>query len=163
MIRYLPTDLVKKIAPKAKVEKLVNGNLTPNKAALSMFSDIDFISKKSMTSVVLKTVKQYKARYAEERDLGATVAEASEEALAGKKLMVHRVQSAIVSQISDEIADKYQGEFFKWLPSDADEPDPEHQLNYGKTFQFGDGEKPGDRFGCRCGMDILVKDKKLAI
>lgn len=64
-------------------------------------------------------------------------------------------------QVAGEIKDRYEGEFYIWLPSDAEEPDPEHQLNYGKKFQVGEGEMPGDRFGCRCGMEILVPETKL--
>ena len=55
------------------------------------------------------------------------------------KLLIQRVQNELVFQISNEIKGKYNGEFYEWLPSDASEPDPEHQLNYGKVFQIGSG------------------------
>lgn len=162
-IIHNPTKLLKKIAPHTKLERLVTGKLTLNKAALSMFNDIDFISKRDLATVALKTVKQYKKRYKGEKAEGATNAEALDASLNDKKLMVARMQSAVILQVAEEIKEEYSGEYYRWLPSDADTPDPEHQLNYGKIFQIGDGEFPGDRFGCRCGAEILVKDSKLQL
>ena len=50
-------------------------------------------------------------------------------------------------------------EFYRWMPSDAKNPDPEHQLLYGKIFRVGEGDKegnmPGERYGCRCGIEWL--------
>jgi len=162
-IKYLPNEVLKKIAPKKAIEKLVKGNLTLNKSVLSMVSKADFISKKNITTVALKVVKQYKERFKEEIEDGATKAEAIETTLNQKKLMVNRVQNNVIFQIKNEIADQYSGEFYEWLPSDAETPDPLHQLNYGETFQIGVGEMPGDRYGCRCGMNILVDETKLAL
>ena len=73
------------------------------------------------------------------------------------------MQNETVFQIGQEIKAEYEGEFYEWLPSDAEEPDPLHQLNYGQVFRIGDGEQPGDRYGCRCGMNILVPEKKLEL
>ncbi len=42
-------------------------------------------------------------------------------------------------------------------------PDAEHKKKYGKRYQLGKGEKPGDRYGCKCGMDIHVKESKLVL
>jgi hypothetical protein len=146
--------MLRKIAPKSKVKKLVTNRLTVNKAVLAMFDGIDFISAKRINTVALKALAVYKKRY-EESDM--TIAKA----MAGKNLLVQRVQNAIVQSLSQEIKENYQGEYYIWLPSDAETPDPLHQLNYGKKFQVGVGEMPGDRFGCRCGMEILVKENKL--
>lgn len=163
MIKYEPKEFLKKIAPKAKIEKLVTGKLTVNRAVLSLVTEADFLSKQSVETTALKTIRQYKERYYKEREDGATPAQAREDALNDKKLLVNRVQNTIVNQVAGEIKDQYRGEFYRWLPSDASEPDPVHQLNYGKKFQIGKGEMPGDRFGCRCGMEILVKETKLEL
>lgn len=160
-IRYLPTELIKKIAPKKTIEKLVTNKLTLNKAALSMVTKADVISKKNVETVTLKVIKQYKQSFKDDVAAGASKAEAIEETLNDRKLLTQRVQNNIVFQIKEEIADQYFGEFYEWLPSDATEPDPLHQLNYGETFQIGVGEMPGDRYGCRCGMNILVPEKRL--
>lgn len=162
-IKYLPNEILRKIAPARKIEKLVTQRLTLNKAVLSFLDDADFISKKTVERTALKTIKQYRERFENEKDGGSTPTEAKEDALADKKLLVNRVQNTVITQIADEIQDQYRGEFYKWLPSDASEPDPLHQLNYGKKFQIGKGEMPGDRDGCRCGMLILVKESKLEL
>lgn len=153
-IVHNPSDLLNRIAPDQKIKRLISKDLTFKKALLSMFDGIDFVSNKRIQTVALNALKVYKSRYKSE-DISKT------KALAGKKLLVQRVQNAIVQSLSDEIKSKYSGEYYKWLPSDAKTPDPLHQLKYGKTFQIGKGEMPGDRYGCRCGMQILVSDTRL--
>lgn len=163
MIRYHPLDLLRKIAPAKKVEKLVSGRLTLNRAVLSMFDEIDFLSKKTLERTALQTIKEYKERFEIEKEEGSPPEQAKDDALNDKKLLVNRVQNSVVKQVASEIKDQYSGEYYKWLPSDADEPDPLHQLKYGKRFQIGKGEMPGDRWGCKCGMQILVKESKLEL
>ncbi len=154
-IKYDPSALLKKIAPERKIKRLLSGRISLKKTALSFLNDVDFIAKGRVAEVALKTIKGYKERIA----AGATKSEIIDD----PKQLIQRVQNEVVLQIGSEIRDQYQGESYIWLPSDAEEPDPEHQLNYGKTFQIGDGEQPGDRIGCRCGMQILVKETKLEL
>jgi len=123
---------------------------------LSFVDDIDFLDKKRVAEVALKTIKGYKKRIKEDKTVKAEIVN-------DPAFLINRVQNEVVLQISEGIREKYDGEFYIWLPSDADEPDPEHQLNYGKRFQVGDGEQPGDRYGCRCGMEVLTKDTKLEL
>ncbi len=156
MIKYEPSKLIKKLAPKSKIKKILKANVSLKQSALSFVNDLDFISPKSVTSIALKTIKAYKKRIKDDPSI-------KDEILADPKQLIQRVQNEVITQVAGEIRDKYSGEFYIWLPSDADEPDPEHQLNYGKEFQIGDGEQPGDRYGCRCGMQILVKDSSLDI
>lgn len=153
-IRYFPEKLLAKIAPAKKVENLITSKAGLRKTALSFVNDIDFLDKKAIADVALKTIKGYKERIKDDPDVKADIVDDPVQ-------LVQRVQNEVVFQVAQGIADKYDGEFYVWLPSDADEPDPEHQLNYGETFQIGVGEMPGDRYGCRCGMEILVKDKEL--
>jgi len=166
-IIYDPSKLLKKIAPPAKVEKLVKGNLTMKKAALSFVDGIEFLDKKKISTVALKTIRGYQEREAKAQIAGGFEKSAGEavkdEILDDPKQLIQRVQNEIVFQIKEEIKASYAGEQYEWLPSDAEEPDPEHQLNYGKVFTVGEGEMPGDRFGCRCGMNILVKGNKLEL
>lgn len=146
--------MLKKIAPDKKIEKMVSGKLTLKKTALSFVSKIPYLSKKGVESVALKTIKGYKERAKGDPELG-------DELAANPRQLIQRVQNEVVLQVAESIAVRYQGERYRWLPSDADEPDPEHQLNYGKTFVLGEGEMPGERYGCRCGMEILVEDSSL--
>lgn len=162
-IRYLPDEMLAKLAPAKKIEKMISGRLTLNRAALSMLDRADFIDKKEVTSTVLKVSKFYKQKYKDERSDGASRSEAMDLAVNDKKLLVQRVQQAIVWQVSQQIKSQYEGEKYRWLPSDAEDPRPEHQLNYGKVFVIGDGEMPGEEPGCKCGMEILVRDKELKL
>lgn len=164
-IIYDPRKMLSKIAPEKKVKRLLSSKVSLKKTALSFVDDIDFINRKRVTEVALKTVKGYQQRIA------AAVVDAGYDKAAGReeksqilddpKQLIQRVQNEVVLQISAEIKDKYEGEQYEWLPSDAEEPDPEHQLNYGKVFTVGEGEMPGERYGCRCGMRILVKEDQL--
>lgn len=156
MIRYLPRNLLKKIAPKKKIEDLVTENASLKKTALSFIDKIDFIDKARVADVALKTIKAYKERSRGDTELRAEIVD-------DPRQLIQRVQNEVVSQVAEGIKEKYAGEYYIWLPSDADEPDPEHQLNYGKTFQIGVGEIPGDRYGCQCGMEILVPENKLEL
>ena len=166
-IVYDPSKMLKKIAPESKIKRLVSSRLSLKKAALAFVDAVDFIDKKAVSRVALKTIRGYQQRRAK------AVAEAGYEASAGKELasdlikdprqLIQRVQNEVVFQISNEIKSKYEGEQYEWLPSDAEEPDPEHQLNYGKVFTIGDGEMPGERPGCKCGMRILVKQTELRL
>ncbi len=161
-IRILPSELLKKLAPKKTVERLVKGNLTLNRTVLTTLENSG-LKKKALEETALEVIKDYKKRYAKELKAGLSKTEAIEETLNGKVQMVERVQNNVVFQITKKVKRAYRGEYYEWLPSDAEEPDPLHQLNYGETFQLGVGEAPGDRYGYRCGMNILVNETKLAI
>lgn len=153
-IIYDPKKMLRKIAPKRKIEKLLSSRVSLKKTALSFISDVDFIDKKRVSEVALKTIRGYKERIkADDSQKG--------EILDDPRQLIQRVENEVVLQISGEIRDRYFGERYRWLPSSAEDPDPEHQLNYGKTFTVGDGEMPGERYGCQCGMEILVDDKQL--
>jgi len=154
VITYDPKAMLRKIAPEAKIKKLLSKRVTLKKSALSFVDSVDFLNKSRVNDVALKTLKAYKARIKEDRDV-------KDELTKDPKQLIQRVQNEVVTQLAQEIKTQYEGEQYEWLPSDAEEPDPEHQLNYGKIFTVGVGEMPGDRYGCRCGMNILVKDNKL--
>ena len=148
--------MLRKIAPEKKIKKLMSGNISLKKTALSFVDDIDFISKRDIKSVALNVIKNYQARIKDDPSIKSDLKEDPAQ-------LIQRVQNEVCLQVTDGIKENYSGEFYIWLPSDAEEPDPEHQLKYGQKFQIGVGEMPGDRIGCRCGMEILVKDSTLNI
>lgn len=156
MIHYDPTKMLKKIAPRKKIERLVKENASLNRTALSFVNDIEFLDKKAIAAVALKTIKGYKKRIRADKEQKAEIVQ-------DPRQLVQRVQNEIVLQMSESIRSNYEGEYYTWLPSSADEPDPEHQLNYGKVFQVGVGEMPGERYGCQCGMEIHVNGTKLEL
>lgn len=164
-IFFEPTKLLKRMASKRSIKQLLTGDLTVNRAAVLSLERAGVLSRKKLEEVAIKVIRQYKEKRRLEIKAGATPAQATATAVNDKKLLVQRVQNAATQEITQEVKDQYYGEFYRWLPSTAVTPDPLHQLNYGKTFQVGvgdrNGEDPGDRDGCQCGMEILVKEDTL--
>lgn len=158
-----PQNLLRRMAPKTKVRRLVTRKLTLNQVVLRTLAHSGLLTKGGLERVALKVIRQYKRSYAQEIKAGASKAQALETALNQKRLMVQRVQSAAVREIVGEVKDRYRGEFYIWLPSSSDSPDPEHELFYGEKRQVGVGEMPGDRPGCQCAMELLVNDTKLEL
>ena len=173
MIIYDPGKMLKRIAPDAKIKRLVSGKVSLKRTALAFVDaaadkDVGVLNKKAITDVANKTVRGYQERIAK-----ATVAagfdraagsEVKEVILDDPKQLIQRVQNEIVLQVSAKIREQYGDEEAEWLPSEANEPDPEHALNYGKTFKISEGingEIPGERIGCLCGMRILTKQTRL--
>lgn len=166
-ITYDPSSLLKKIAPEAKIKKMLTGELSLKKTALNFTDAVDFIDRKSVSKVALKTVRGYQERVAKAQADAGLQASAGDAVEAGilkdPKQLIQRVHNELIFQIKESIKENYSGEQYEWLPSDAEEPDPEHQLNYGEIFTVGEGEMPGDRYGCLCGMRILVKQTELEL
>lgn len=155
-IIYDPSKIISKMAPKSKIKKMLSKEMKVKKAALSFVDDSEVVSKKQVTTVANKVVKSYKKRI----KAGELTAE---EAMKDPALLINRIQNEVLLQVQEHIKETYRGEKYRWLPSDAEEPDPEHQLNYWKVFTVGEGEMPQDRYGCRCGMEILTEDTKLEL
>ena len=160
---FNPDDLIRKYAPDRKIEKLLKKGFNLNRALLTAFSDIPFIDKKELTKVVLEVAKLYRKKYRGLIKEGLPTNTSKKLAQNESKLLTHRVQNLVVFKASEKIKEDLTGEFYIWLPSDAENPDPLHQLKYGKKYQIGKGEMPGERIGCRCGMNILTGKKNIDI
>lgn len=161
-IIFDPTNMLKKIAPIRKIEKMISSRVTVKKATLSFLDDVEGIDKSQVLDVALKTIKSYKDRLkaTDEEDRG----ELKAEILDDPKLLVNRVQNELIFQMHEGIKRNYGGQRGRWLPSDADDPRPEHQLNYGKEYIIGegiDGVEPGDEYGCKCGVEIITDETQL--
>lgn len=126
------------------------------------------IDNGSLAKVARKTLNGYKERIAKaivdnkfERSAGT---EEKNAILDDPKQLIQRVQNEVVYQVHQGIKEKYSGQKARWLPSDAEEPRPEHQANYGKVYVIGegiDGVEPGDEWGCKCGVEILTDETQL--
>ena len=85
------------------------------------------------------------------------------EAINNEKLMKERVEMAVTYYEVDKEAKAHEGGFYRWLPSEAKEPEPEHALLYGKIFKVGEGDKDGNmpmqRYGCKCGIEWLSDEE----
>lgn len=141
-----------------KAGKLVTNGLTLNRAAVKSLAKAGVLSEKQISKIAIKVIKEYKAAYADEIAAGNSATRSAEEALNDKKLMVARVQSAVLNEQTNLIKRAYRGEFYKWLRTSAAHPDALHLKKVGKIFRLGKGEQPGDRYGCQCGMEILTDD-----
>lgn len=158
-IVFDPAKMIRKIAPKAKIERLLRGNVSLKKTALNFLSDVEFVDKKAVTKVALKTIKGYKKRVGLDKEIKSQI-------LDDPKLLINRVQNEIVFQMHEKIVEQYNGQKARWLPSSAVEPRPEHQLNYGKEYIIGEGingVEPGDEYGCQCGVEILTNETSLKL
>lgn len=157
-IRYFPDDYLKKIVSRKQIENMINRRtgVDLKRAALNFVDGFDFIDKDKVAEVALKTLSDYEKRIEENKI-------SRRKLLANPKQLIQRVQNSIIWQISNAIESQYQGEPYEWLPSNAKDPDPEHQLNYGKIFIIGDGDMPGKRYGCQCGMRILTDKERLIL
>lgn len=160
-VNVAPALIARKLLPKKTLAKLVTKRLTLNRAAVTMLEKSGILGKKKVEEVALKVIKEYKRTFKDDVADGTPKAEALDDALNDKKLMVQRVQDTATREITKEVKKVYRGERYIWLPSNAKEPDPLHQLNYGKRFWVGKGEMPGDRWGCQCAMRILVDEDEL--
>jgi len=160
-----PSKELERLGVKKKVHRLISSKLSLKKAVLATISNVKFdLDIKEIEKVALKTLKSYKDRL-KKLDSDDRV-DLKEEILSNPKLLVQRVQNAVIFQIHEGIKEKYRGEKARWLPSDAEEPRPEHQLYYGKVYTIGEGingVEPGDGPGCKCGVEILTQDKSLEI
>lgn len=168
-IVFDPKSMLKRIAPAAKLKRMVNSRMGLKRTILANIGTDEIpIDNGTLAKVARDTLLGYKERIAKavvdagfERSAGTEV---KETILADPKQLIQRVQNEVVFQVHQGIQKKYAGQRARWLPSDADEPRPEHQLNYGKEYIIGegiDGIEPGDEFGCKCGIEILTNETQL--
>lgn len=160
-IIFDPAKMLRKVAPPSKIRRMISHRMSLKRTVLAHLGTEEFpINKKSVANVIKKTLNGYKERIANAdsaTDERSTIS-------SDPKQLIQRVQNEVVLQIHSEIKSEYGGQKARWLPSDADEPRPEHQLNYGKEYIIGegiDGVEPGDEYGCRCGVEILTDETKL--
>jgi hypothetical protein len=167
-IKFDPAKFLSKVAPKSKIRKILSPKVAVKKSALSFLDQADFLNQKDVIDVALKTVKSYRERIAAARgDAGKEAAgELKGELTDDPAQLIQRVQNEVVFQVHEVIKTNYGGQRAVWLPSSAEEPRPEHQLNYGKEYVIGegiDGVEPGDEYGCQCGVEILTDDEQLKL
>lgn len=170
-IIFDPGSMLKRIAPKSKIERMVKSNFSLKRSILANIGTDEIpIDNGSLAKVARKTLQGYKERVAQavvDADFDkAAGAEEKQAILDDPKQLIQRVQNEVVYQVHQGIKEKYGGQKARWLPSDAEEPRPEHQANYGKVYTIGegiDGVEPGDEWGCKCGVEILTDETQLDI
>lgn len=168
-IIFDPTSMLRRIAPKAKIKRMINGRFGLKRTILANIGTDEIpIDNGSLANVARKTLAGYKERVAKEiveNDFEKKAGtELAKEIVADPRQLIQRIQNEVVFQVHQGIKEKYGGQKARWLPSDAEEPRPEHQKNYGKVYTIGegiDGVEPGDEWGCKCGVEILTDETQL--
>lgn len=156
--RFDPGAWLGKIFPKG-IEKygLLDDGLDIKKRYLKALVRATSLSGRKISAEVYKTVEFYAAKESALKAAGEKAFKA--EALNGQSLLTQRLKNFLVYSEVQEQRKHHKGRMYRWLPSAAAEPDPEHQLLYGKIFREGEGDKdgnmPGERWGCQCGIEWL--------
>lgn len=159
--RFIPGRWLEKIFPKG-IEKsgLLSDNLEIKKRYLQALVRATSLSGREITAEVYKTVDFYEQKEAALKAAG--VKAFKQEALNGQELLKARLKNFLVYSEIQRQRKEHKGRMYRWLPSNANEPDPEHQLLYGHIFREGEGDKdgnmPGERWGCQCGIEWLENE-----
>jgi hypothetical protein len=163
--RFLPENFLDDVLPpKVWKRNFLTGSISELKIRPSIIKTVvtqGIIKKREFLKTVSNVIKTYKVRAHEMERSGVRAYKT--EAINDEVLLKQRVEDSLLyAQMQTEKED-HEGDFYRWLPSDADNPDPEHALLYGKIFKVGDGDKDGnmpmERFGCRCAIEWLEKAK----
>ena len=157
-IIYDPNKMIDSLLPDSRIKKLVDSDLNFKRKALVFLKQFKYIKTSDISQLVLMVIRDYKSN--------AAISASSTESVIGEyarnpKRLAQVVQNAVVWRTTQQIQKKYKGQKYRWLPSSATEPDPLHQLRYGKIYIVGRGEMPQDRYGCKCGMELLVDETEL--
>ena len=83
-----------------------------------------------------------------------------------KNTLVGTVSGALMDYIDQDATQEVKkGTIIKWLPSSANEADPFHALQYGKTMtiEAAISKGLGVRYNCQCGMRIVSEPTEKSI
>lgn len=138
--------------------KLLTSDMELKKLELQSILKATGISRREVDLTIYKVVDIYEKKMKELKKEG--VRAFRKEALNGEALLKNRLEGLVLWNEVQNIKKENEGLFYRWLPSSSANPDPEHQLLYGKIFPVGKGDKngnmPSERYGCKCGMEILT-------
>lgn len=74
-----------------------------------------------------------------------------------KNTLTGTIKTALMDSLEDLPKADQRRVTIKWLPSSADESDPAHALNYGKTMTLDVAIRKvlGVRYGCKCAFKVI--------
>jgi len=163
---FYPDKFKRKVLPKGFFEDdlLTKDKFYLKKKAMQGLILATSATKKDITNTVSKVAAVYMSKVDQLREDGLPKAKAALLAKGNEALLRQRIENLVVYSEVQRLKEENQGEYYRWLPSGADEPDPEHQLLYGQIFLVGEGDgegnMPAERYGCQCGMEILKVGEK---
>ena len=82
-------------------------------------------------------------------------------ASAQQAALVKSFENTVITSDLENFQKQNIDKLFRWLPSGAKQPDDRHMQFYGKTYAVAnppDGELPGQRPGCQCGLELLDEE-----
>lgn len=74
-----------------------------------------------------------------------------------KNTLVGTIKTSIMLSLDDMPKKSKQDVIIRWIPSEAQEQDPIHALNYGKTMtlELALQKGLGTRYGCQCAFEVI--------
>lgn len=155
---WLPSRYLKKALPKGFfTRKLLTNKLNVKRVYLRALLTATTLTKREIKTTLYKVIDFYREKIETLKDEG--VKAYKKEALNDEKLLKQRIENLVTWNEAQEQKRDHMGEYYVWLPSSSKEPDPLHQLKYGKVFRVGKGEFPAERLGCKCGALFLTDDE----
>ncbi len=163
--RFMPDEFLDEVLPpKVWKKNFVSGNLDNlgvQKRIVKTLVAGSAISQKDLSATIDNVLVGYKRRG---KMLSAAGVKAYKTAVINDEVLLkQRVRDVVVSAQVKAETKKHRGGYYRWLPSSAENPDPEHQVLYGHVFRVGTGDKdgnmPGERWGCQCGIEWLAEDE----
>jgi len=160
MVKIYPETILKKALPKGFFDKnLLKKDFSLRQKAFQALILATTADKREITVTVAKVAATYQRKIDDLTNDGMPKANANVIAKNGEKLLRQRIEGLVIYDAVQQIKSENDGEKYRWLPSSSDNPDPQHQLLYGKIFNVGKGDNegnmPGERHGCQCGVEIL--------
>lgn len=139
--------------------KLLTSDMEFKKLELQSILKATGLSKREVDLTIYKVIDIYNKKIKDLKKEGVKAFKSI--AINGEALLKNRLEGLVLWNEVQQIKKENEGLFYRWLPSSSRIPDPEHQLLYGKIFPVGKGDKngnmPSERFGCKCGMEILTE------
>jgi hypothetical protein len=155
-VTFDPQALVDRIL--RKYPTLLNKDLSFKAALKKAILATNVLTKKDLNETIRNALRFYKKKVSEleRQESGLSKQVAAAVVRENQSLIKMRVENAMIQNASEIVKENFEGQKYMWLPSTSENPDEQHMLNYGKIFVVGEGEQPGDRWGCRCGMRIMT-------
>ena len=155
---FYPDRFLKKIFPKSfYTTELVSRGFSMKKIAKRYLQKAYLVAGNDLNESIDGVLDQYAQKA---MDLKADrVRGFFKDAVNNDSLLRNRIENVVIFAEVQNLKQEHDGQYYEWLPSDSENPDPEHQLLYGKIFKVGDGDNegnmPSERYGCRCGIRWL--------
>lgn len=155
---FLPDRFLKKALPKGFWNRsMLTRDIDPKQTIIKTLVTATTVTKRELDGTYRRAIEFYDEKKDRLKDEGVKAFKA--EALDKEKLLKARLKQLVIWNEVQALKKEHKGQRYRWLPSGAKEPRPEHQLLYGKVFNVGEGDSngfmPGEDWGCQCGIEWL--------